>query len=196
MTHTAAPAEPTAAQPKTAVLRARPPHPCAADPPVLDPVRRSVNVIAPQLEVVGELHAAPMAPADAPSMIAMKRMPAVPAHDSRPPQAERDRHGDTRQGRRRRAGALGRSLLTAVAITIRQTSRSSSWARPSRRSWSSRGDGWSMPRRAPAGRSGSARGAPGTARSPTGARRSRRSTCSAAACSTSAPRDPTRFASR
>ena len=33
-----------------------------------------VNVIAPQLEVVGELHAAPMAPADAPSMIAMKRM--------------------------------------------------------------------------------------------------------------------------
>ena len=33
-----------------------------------------VNVIAPQLEVVGELHAAPMAPEDAPSMIAMKRM--------------------------------------------------------------------------------------------------------------------------
>jgi RND superfamily putative drug exporter len=33
-----------------------------------------VNVIAPQLEVVGEEHAAPMAPADAPSMIAMKRM--------------------------------------------------------------------------------------------------------------------------
>jgi RND superfamily putative drug exporter len=33
-----------------------------------------VNVLAPQLEVVGELHAAPMAPEDAPSMIAMKRM--------------------------------------------------------------------------------------------------------------------------
>jgi RND superfamily putative drug exporter len=33
-----------------------------------------VNVIAPQLEVVGELHAAPMAPEDAPSMQAMKRM--------------------------------------------------------------------------------------------------------------------------
>jgi RND superfamily putative drug exporter len=34
----------------------------------------AVNVIAPQLEVVGEEHSAPMAPADAPSMIAMKRM--------------------------------------------------------------------------------------------------------------------------
>ncbi|MUL82150.1 MULTISPECIES: RND family transporter [unclassified Mycolicibacterium] len=33
-----------------------------------------VNVIAPQLEVVGEEHSAPMAPEDAPSMIAMKRM--------------------------------------------------------------------------------------------------------------------------
>ena len=33
-----------------------------------------VNVLAPQLEVVGELHAAPMAPEDAPSMVAMKRM--------------------------------------------------------------------------------------------------------------------------
>jgi RND superfamily putative drug exporter len=33
-----------------------------------------LNVVAPQLEVVGELHAAPMAPEDAPSMIAMKRM--------------------------------------------------------------------------------------------------------------------------
>ncbi|MGV9797060.1 MMPL/RND family transporter [Mycobacterium sp. NPDC003449] len=33
-----------------------------------------VNVIAPQLEVVGELHSAPMAPEDAPSMRAMKRM--------------------------------------------------------------------------------------------------------------------------
>lgn len=33
-----------------------------------------VNVVAPQLEVVGELHSAPMAPEDAPSMIAMKRM--------------------------------------------------------------------------------------------------------------------------
>src|ERR1700754_1978839 len=33
-----------------------------------------VNVIAPQLEVVGELHSAPMAPEDVPSMQAMKRM--------------------------------------------------------------------------------------------------------------------------
>lgn len=33
-----------------------------------------VNVLAPQLEVVGELHSAPMAPEDAPSMVAMKRM--------------------------------------------------------------------------------------------------------------------------
>jgi RND superfamily putative drug exporter len=33
-----------------------------------------VNVIAPQLEVVGELHSAPMAPEDAPSMTAMKLM--------------------------------------------------------------------------------------------------------------------------
>jgi putative drug exporter of the RND superfamily len=33
-----------------------------------------VNVLTPQLEVVGELHSAPMAPEDAPSMIAMKRM--------------------------------------------------------------------------------------------------------------------------
>src|SRR6201991_1335014 len=33
-----------------------------------------LNVIAPQLEVVGELHSAPMAPEDAPSMIAMKLM--------------------------------------------------------------------------------------------------------------------------
>ena len=33
-----------------------------------------VNVIAPQLEVVGEAHAAPMAPEDAPSMQAMKLM--------------------------------------------------------------------------------------------------------------------------
>lgn len=33
-----------------------------------------VNVISPQLEVVGELHAAPMAPEDAPSMKAMKLM--------------------------------------------------------------------------------------------------------------------------
>ncbi|CRZ16742.1 MMPL/RND family transporter [Mycolicibacterium neworleansense] len=33
-----------------------------------------VNLIAPQLEIVGEEHSAPMAPEDAPSMIAMKRM--------------------------------------------------------------------------------------------------------------------------
>ena len=33
-----------------------------------------MNVVAPQLEVVGELHSAPMAPEDAPSMRAMKLM--------------------------------------------------------------------------------------------------------------------------
>ncbi|HYX99439.1 MAG TPA: MMPL family transporter, partial [Mycobacterium sp.] len=33
-----------------------------------------VNTIAPSLDVVGEAHSAPMAPTDAPSMIAMKRM--------------------------------------------------------------------------------------------------------------------------
>ena len=33
-----------------------------------------VNVIAPQLETVGELHSAPMAPEDAPSMTSMKLM--------------------------------------------------------------------------------------------------------------------------
>ena len=33
-----------------------------------------VNVTAPQLEVVGELHSAPMTPDDAPSVVAMKRM--------------------------------------------------------------------------------------------------------------------------
>ena len=33
-----------------------------------------VNMLAPQLEVVGELHSAPMAPEDAPSMVAMKLM--------------------------------------------------------------------------------------------------------------------------
>jgi RND superfamily putative drug exporter len=33
-----------------------------------------VNVVAPQLETVGELHSAPMAPEDAPSMKAMKLM--------------------------------------------------------------------------------------------------------------------------
>src|ERR1700756_6015048 len=33
-----------------------------------------VNIVAPQLEVVGERHAAPMAPMDAPSMKAMMRL--------------------------------------------------------------------------------------------------------------------------
>ncbi|WP_445168130.1 MMPL/RND family transporter [Mycolicibacterium sp. Dal123E01] len=33
-----------------------------------------VNVVAPQLEIVGEMHSAPMAPADAPSAVAMKLM--------------------------------------------------------------------------------------------------------------------------
>jgi len=38
-----------------------------------------VNVAVPQLEVVGEQHSAPMVPADAPSMEAMKRI----GHDFR-----------------------------------------------------------------------------------------------------------------
>src|ERR1700756_5517820 len=33
-----------------------------------------VNVVVPQLEVIGEEHSAPMVPADAPSMKAMKRI--------------------------------------------------------------------------------------------------------------------------
>src|ERR1700730_10549795 len=39
----------------------------------------AVNVAVPQLEVVGEQHSAPMVPADAPSMEAMKRI----GHDFR-----------------------------------------------------------------------------------------------------------------
>ena len=73
MTDTSTAAEPTS-KPKRPVL----PHTIRilAVPIILFWVAFSVlvNVIAPQLEVVGELHSAPMAPADAPSMIAMKRM--------------------------------------------------------------------------------------------------------------------------
>ena len=74
MTHTLPPAEPTAAHPKRPffahVLR------ILAVPIILFwiAVAVLVNVIAPQLEVVGELHSAPMAPEDAPSMQAMKLM--------------------------------------------------------------------------------------------------------------------------
>ena len=74
MTHTLPPAEPTAAHPKRPffahALR------ILAVPIVLFWVAVAVvvNVIAPQLEVVGELHSAPMAPEDAPSMQAMKLM--------------------------------------------------------------------------------------------------------------------------
>ncbi|MCI4674323.1 MMPL/RND family transporter [Candidatus Mycolicibacterium alkanivorans] len=74
MTRTMPPAEPTVAQPRRPFLA----HGLRilALPIVLFWVGIAVlvNVIAPQLEVVGELHSAPMAPADAPSMIAMKRM--------------------------------------------------------------------------------------------------------------------------
>ena len=74
MTHTLPAAEPTAAHPKRPffahTLR------ILSLPIILFWIFFAVlvNVIAPQLEVVGEMHAAPMAPADAPSMIAMKRM--------------------------------------------------------------------------------------------------------------------------
>ena len=73
MTHTSTAAEPTG-KPKRPVL----PHTLRilAVPIILFWVAFAVlvNVIAPQLEVVGELHSAPMAPEDAPSMIAMKLM--------------------------------------------------------------------------------------------------------------------------
>ena len=73
MTDTSTAAEPTS-KPKRPVL----PHTIRilAVPIILFWVAFAVlvNVIAPQLEVVGELHSAPMAPADAPSMMAMKRM--------------------------------------------------------------------------------------------------------------------------
>jgi len=73
MTHAITEAEPTG-QPKRPVF----PHMIRilAVPIVLFwiAVAVTVNVIAPQLEVVGEAHAAPMAPEDAPSMKAMKLM--------------------------------------------------------------------------------------------------------------------------
>src|SRR6478735_3790422 len=73
MTDTSTATEPTA-KPKLAAL----PHMIRilAVPIILFWVAVAVivNVVAPQLEVVGELHAAPMAPEDAPSMRAMKLM--------------------------------------------------------------------------------------------------------------------------
>ena len=74
MTHTLPAAEPTAAHPKRPVVA----HALRilALPIILFWIlfAVAVNVIAPQLEVVGELHSAPMAPEDAPSMKAMKLM--------------------------------------------------------------------------------------------------------------------------
>ena len=119
-----------------------------------------------------------------------------PADDPGAPQGQHDRPGDRRQGGRRRAGAPGRRARPRAGAWRRRRSRSSSSARPSRRSWSSTAGGSSTPRPARAGRSGCGRGAAGTARSPTGARRSRRTTCSAAAWSTSARMAPTPSASR
>jgi RND superfamily putative drug exporter len=73
MTHTVAPAE-TVEHPKRSFF----PHMLRilAVPIVVFWVFVAVvvNVIAPQLEVVGELHSAPMAPEDAPSMTSMKLM--------------------------------------------------------------------------------------------------------------------------
>jgi RND superfamily putative drug exporter len=73
MTHTITAPEPTS-RPKRPVV----PHllRILALPIVLFWIAMAVlvNVIAPQLEVVGELHSAPMAPEDAPSMQAMKLM--------------------------------------------------------------------------------------------------------------------------
>jgi RND superfamily putative drug exporter len=74
MTHTLPPAETAGQPPKRAAF----PHliRILALPIVLFwlLVAVAVNVLAPQLEVVGELHSAPMAPEDAPSMKAMKLM--------------------------------------------------------------------------------------------------------------------------
>ncbi len=74
MTDTLPEAEPTAAHPKRPLFA----HALRilALPIILFWVLFAVlvNVIAPQLEVVGELHSAPMAPEDAPSMQAMKLM--------------------------------------------------------------------------------------------------------------------------
>ena len=74
MTHTLPAAEPTSAQPKRPFVA----HALRilALPIILFWILFAVlvNVIAPQLEVVGELHSAPMAPEDAPSMQAMKLM--------------------------------------------------------------------------------------------------------------------------
>ncbi|KDE96817.1 membrane protein [Mycolicibacterium aromaticivorans JS19b1 = JCM 16368] len=73
MTHTVTAPEP-ASKPKRPVL----PHllRILALPIVLFWIAIAVlvNVVAPQLEVVGEMHSAPMAPEDAPSMKAMKLM--------------------------------------------------------------------------------------------------------------------------
>ena len=73
MTHTITAAEPTS-RPKRPVV----PHliRILALPIILFWIAIAVlvNVVAPQLEVVGELHSAPMAPEDAPSMRAMKLM--------------------------------------------------------------------------------------------------------------------------
>jgi putative drug exporter of the RND superfamily len=73
MTHTVTAPEP-ASKPKRPVV----PHliRILALPIVLFWIAMAVlvNVVAPQLEVVGELHSAPMAPEDAPSMKAMKLM--------------------------------------------------------------------------------------------------------------------------
>lgn len=73
MTHAVATTEPVAPQKRPALPRL---IRLLAVPIILFwiAIAVAVNVVAPQLEVVGEMHAAPMAPYDAPSMIAMKKM--------------------------------------------------------------------------------------------------------------------------
>src|SRR6201991_419467 len=74
MTHTLPPAEPTAETPRRPFVPRLIRILALPIIPFWIAVAVLVNVIAPQLEVVGELHSAPMAPEDAPSMQAMKLM--------------------------------------------------------------------------------------------------------------------------
>ena len=116
-----------------------------------------------------------------------------PADDPRPPQAQRDRPGHADKVAVAALALWFDRREQAARPRPMRPSRSSSSARPSRRSWSSSAGGSSTPRPGPAGRSASARGAPGTARSPTGDRRSRRTTSSAAACDDLGPVGPDAF---